>query len=225
MQDIDIDVYFIRHALTEENLRYTLIGRSNPALHPLGQTQASAVAAVLRTIEFAAVYTSPLQRAHDTAVAIARARQTAVPVLDVPDLRELDLGILDGVSSFAAYEQHRELMEQALAIAAPDEFSLPEGERRVDALERFQGALQTLVASAKAPLCIVTHGGVLGLWLARLHGQPLARFREWQPPHASITHAQMRGDGSAAVRKRGDTDHLPASLAAEIARTRAAYRR
>ncbi|MHB1629590.1 MAG: histidine phosphatase family protein [Bacilli bacterium] len=221
----DADVYFIRHAVTEENLRYTLIGRSNPPLHPLGQTQAAAAAAALRTIEFDAIYTSPLQRAHDTAVAIARAQRTSPAVVDVPDLRELDLGILDGVSSFTAYEQHRELMDQALSMEAPDEFSLPEGERRADALQRFHGALQTLAAAAAGPLCIVTHGGVLGLWLARLHSQPLARFREWQPPHASITRARVRSDGGADVQQRGDMSHVPASLAADIARARDARHR
>ena len=219
------DIYFIRHAITEENLRYVLIGRSNPPLHPLGQTQATAVAAALRPIDFDTVYTSPLQRAHDTAAAIAAARRPAAVVLDVPDLCELDLGILDGMSSLVAYAHHRELMDRALSIDAPDEFSLPQGERRTDALKRFHESLQTLVATATSPLCIVTHGGLLGLWLARLHGQPLARFREWQPPHASITHVHMRDDGSAELLKTGDMDHIAPALEAEISRARLAHHR
>lgn len=211
----DAMLYIVRHGLTEANLRYDLIGRADPPLHSLGRAQAAALGEALKECEFPTIYTSPKRRAAQTAAAIAAARTREAAVVEVANLREIDLGLVDGMSSFTAYDIHRDAMDQALAPDAPDEFCFPGGERRLDALVRFEAAVRE-IAQAGGAACMVTHGGVLGLWLARLHHQPLALFRAWQPPHGSLTQVHVNNEGTVRVIAFGDTSHIPPSLIRDI---------
>lgn len=85
-------IYIIRHGQTEMNSRRLLQGRSDHPLNAAGIAQAEAVAARLKGVAFAAVYTSPLVRAVQTARIIAPALE---PVPD-PRLIEMDCGPYEG---------------------------------------------------------------------------------------------------------------------------------
>jgi broad specificity phosphatase PhoE len=196
--------------VTQENLNYTLIGRTNPPLHPYGMLQAQAVADALGTIGLDALVASPLQRSLDTARAIA-AKHKKLEITTMDDLTEIDLGILDGMSAFTAYDQYRDIMDQALDVTLPD-FRFPQGESRRETLVRFQAAIDTLVSLyPDGNVCVVTHGGPLGLWLAHLHGDCIARFRYWQPAHGSITRV-IRDNQHYRLASHNKTQHLPKAL-------------
>ena len=80
-------LFLVRHA--EPSLTGTLLGQSDPPLSDRGRTGASTV---LRGIRLVRVYTSPLRRAAETAVLIAR----GAPVEVLEDLREISYGAWDG---------------------------------------------------------------------------------------------------------------------------------
>jgi len=71
------------------NREYRYIGATDEPLNTLGQTQAMQLAEALSVLPVAAVYSSPLQRAFDTALPVA-ARHT-LEVQRVDSLRECDL--------------------------------------------------------------------------------------------------------------------------------------
>jgi broad specificity phosphatase PhoE len=201
---------FVRHGVTAENLNYTLIGHTDPPLHEFGVLQAKAVANALQNVSIDCLYSSPLKRCLQTASVIAERRRN-LEINTCPALSEIHLGIVDGMSSFLAYERYKSLMDAALDDSLPD-FQFPSGESRSAALHRFQQGLESIVAKNKeGTVCIVSHGGPLGLWLADYYGDPLGRFRHWQPHHASIAHVTYR-NGKFDVEALDNTDHLSNGL-------------
>ena len=88
-------VTVVRHGQTVANETNTIQCQSDTALKPLGIKQAHCVAKRLQGVAFAAVYSSDLSRAMDTARIIAP-EQALIPT---PALREWNLGALHGISA------------------------------------------------------------------------------------------------------------------------------
>src|SRR5215469_15667131 len=85
------EVYLIRHGDALPAAEDIIAGDYDAqSLSALGRQQAQAVAERLRDVHLAAVYSSPIGRASETAEAIAAAQDLAVGI--EPDLREVGLG-------------------------------------------------------------------------------------------------------------------------------------
>jgi broad specificity phosphatase PhoE len=122
--------------------------------------QADTLANALASLDVAAVYTSPLRRALDTAQAVA-ARHGLAPVAQ-HDLREIDLGELDGVQ-FEAYPAEL----QAALLASPGSVQFPGGESYEQLRHRVTAALADLVARHdEDTVVVVSHAGAIRAALA-----------------------------------------------------------
>src|SRR5215207_4417571 len=106
-------ILLIRHAHTDAVGR-VLTGRAaHVPLSSVGRAQADRLGRALAVLPLAGVYTSPLERAVETARAIAR--HQAVAVLEDADLHEVDFGDwtgrtfqeLDDVEAWQAFNRHR----------------------------------------------------------------------------------------------------------------------
>lgn len=87
---------FVRHGESEANLDNVLVSyQGNPALTIEGLRQAELVASWWRKEEITAIYSSPLQRAQDTAQAFVKGHGELSVNLD-PRLHEIGLGRWDG---------------------------------------------------------------------------------------------------------------------------------
>ena len=90
-------VLLVRHGETEWNKSHRVQGgASDIPLNETGRKQAEALGLRLKKEEIQAIYSSPLKRALDTAQAIAQYHQLEIGL--EPDLRELDVGELEGVA-------------------------------------------------------------------------------------------------------------------------------
>lgn len=154
-------VILVRHGESVWNSQRRIQGSLDPELSPRGRRQTDLLVSHLRahlTPAVAAIYSSPLRRAAQTADQIAVAYQ--IPVVHEPDLREMSLGRWEGktVAEIQAtypgcYEQW---LEDPLAFPAPGGEDLRSFERRVvGVLERMQNT------QPKADLIVVSHGGVI----------------------------------------------------------------
>lgn len=205
------DFLLVRHAVTEENLTHRMIGVTNPPLHPWGYDQALHLATYLRDVPLKRIVASPLTRAFETARLISR-EHPHIQVETQAELTEVHLGIVEGMSSFVAYERHKPWMDQALLEDTPD-FAFPGGESRIHAEERIRSLLEKLAHETPIGLvCVVTHGGVLGLWRAALEGKPLGSFRKFQPSHASISHIRIKPRCTPEILDWSIELHLPLTL-------------
>ena len=157
----------VRHAETEERARGLCVGRLDVPLGKAGHRQAERLAAALADEQLAAVYTSPLARARDTAGPIGAA-QGVEPVV-VGALLELDFGELEGLPFERIEAEHPALF---LAwMETPDEVRFPGGESLEDLRARVLPAVARLRARHDGgAVAVVAHAGVLRVILAEALG-------------------------------------------------------
>lgn len=87
-------IYLIRHGETDWNLQQLLQGSTDIPLNENGLELARETAGGLSDVPFDLIYTSPLQRARQTAEIIRGERD--IPLLDEPRIREIGFGIYEG---------------------------------------------------------------------------------------------------------------------------------
>jgi broad specificity phosphatase PhoE len=142
----------IRHADTDAASQW-LAGRTpGVPLNARGRAQAAALCRRLRGESVTAVYSSPLERALDTARAIAIACGAGAVRVD-EGLTEIDFGewsgltfsVLQGREDWAAYN------------AARSSASIPGGESPRDAQARICSALSRIAAPGPATTVVVSH--------------------------------------------------------------------
>jgi len=97
----------VRHGEPDESMEGRCYGSLDVPLSAAGLRRAAAVGETLRSHEIEAVYSSPLQRAFDTARAVASAHGLEPIPRDA--LRELDFGELEGMSHEEIAAKHPEL--------------------------------------------------------------------------------------------------------------------
>ena len=151
---------FIRHGESEANLLNEF--SNGLGKHPLtekGRQQALELAQRLKGTPIAAGYTSPVLRAVQTAEILGAELGVECQVADA--LREFDVGILEGRSDEAAWQQFKQLFRAWMA-GRDLEQRIEGGESFLDIQRRFvpfvESLLQQYTGSA-AHLLLVGHGG------------------------------------------------------------------
>ena len=195
----------LRHGQTELSVQRRYSGRGNPALTELGRRQAEAAADyIARRGGIAAVITSPLQRAYETAAAVAKALKLDVVVDD--DLIETDFGAWEGLTFAEAAERNPELHPNWLrdtTVSPPDGESFASVQKRVrrvvDRIVAEYGGKTVLVVSHVTPIKTV-------LQLA-LDAGPNILYR-LHLDLASLSIAEFYPDGKASVRLVNQTAYL-----------------
>jgi broad specificity phosphatase PhoE len=127
-------------------------------------THAEHLAGALAPLDLAAIYTSPLARAVQTADAVA-ARHDLRPI-EVDALREIDFGDVDELA-FDAYPAEL----QTALIEAPGSARFPGGESYAELQARVCAALEEILAAHRGEtIAVITHAGpiraALAHWLA-----------------------------------------------------------
>ncbi len=149
-----LEIIIIRHGETAWNTSDIFRGRVPVELSELGFQQAEKLASYLSRKKIKAVYCSPLQRALQTAEAVARRQQvTAQPV---EDLTDLDFGQWEGVSVQEVKTKYAETYR--LWLERPDLAQVPGGESLQQARKRSLKALDKIIADNKeGVVAIITH--------------------------------------------------------------------
>ena len=178
----------VRHGETMANREFRYIGAADHALTEHGRAQAEQLAGALSTLPIAAVYSSPRQRACDTASPIAARHGLTVQVLY--DLREEDFGAWEGLSRsevMARDAGHLQAWERDTSIAPPAGESLDAMHRRVAA------AVEKLVqVHPDQNVVLVSHVGPIKAVLCAALGAPVSSaFRIFLDP-ATISVVDWR---------------------------------
>lgn len=188
-------VLLVRHAVTPTT-GVKLPGRA-PGLHLSddGRRQADAAASRLaRLPKLAAVYASPLERARETALPIARARGLALRI--ERDLSELDIGEWTGLSIKRASRKP----EWAIIQRHPSGFRFPGGESFLEMQTRMTAAVGRLVARHPGEIvAAVSHADPIKAAVAQALGTPLDLFQRIVIAPASISAVVYRPEGPAVL--------------------------
>lgn len=182
-------LFLVRHAETEWNREGRYQGQSDPPLSTRGEMQARLMADKLASLPIAAVFTSPLQRARYTALALsARMGRTAV---NDDRLMELGFGRWEGLTQLEVKSRWPEILR--LWKRAPDQVRFPGGEALNDLRCRVQSFLSD-VARHPGPVLAVTHEAVIRIAILELRGEPLSAYRRLHVANASVTAIPLRAD-------------------------------
>ena len=204
-------IVLIRHGQTAWNVATRIQGHTDEPLNERGRWQAAQTAQVLADAGFAAIYTSDLLRARDTALALAQAQPAAVAPVDVPDLRERHFGSFEG-ATFHEIDTQWPQAAQSWRQRELD-FAPPGGETLAQFNARVLSAATLLAARhAGQAIAIVSHGGVLDCLYRAAVGVALNAPRSWLLGNASINRLLYTGRGFTLVGWSDDA-HLALPLA------------
>jgi broad specificity phosphatase PhoE len=168
-----LEIIVIRHGETAWNTADIFRGRVQVELSESGLQQAEKLAGYLGRKKIKAVYCSPLQRAFQTAEAVARRQQvTAQPV---EDLTDLDFGQWEGVSVQEVKTKYAEIYR--LWLERPDLAQVPGGETLQEASKRSLKALDKIIADNKeGVVAVITHRVITKVLECALLGLDVSHF-------------------------------------------------
>ncbi|MBX9610430.1 MAG: histidine phosphatase family protein [Burkholderiales bacterium] len=194
----------IRHGETAWNVDTRIQGQLDIPLNDTGRWQAHRLALALAGEPIAAVYSSDLLRAWDTALSVADA--VGQPVVTDEGLRERGFGEFQG----RTYAEIEALWpEEALRWRKRDpHFAPPGGESLVALRERVTRTAHALAARhAGEQIVMVGHGGVMDVLYRVATGQDIQAPRTWALGNAAINRLLWTAEGFTLV-GWADTYHL-----------------
>ena len=155
-------LFLIRHGQTDWNLAGKLQGHADIPLNEKGRAQAQKLAQFLKEkhVSLAALYSSDLQRAHQTAQAISQV--FSLEIILASDLREGDFGKIQGLT----IKEYNEQYGSFNYLAMPEEI---EAEPRSKVIARVMSYLHMIVQKHQGQhVAVVTHGAALRSVLVHL---------------------------------------------------------
>ena len=200
-----VRVILVRHGQTEWNRLHQIQGsNSDTSLNKTGRQQVESLALRLKKEPIQAIYSSPLERARDTAQAIARYHR--LEINPEPDLREFDLGELEGTRIEDLNQSYREL----LLITREGETlpRVPGGESLKEVQQRAWNAVQRIVSRHnEGTIVIVSHYFALLTIICRGLNLPLLEMSRLRLDAASMSILTFNGQFSRLL-LLNDTCHI-----------------
>jgi len=198
-------IIFVRHGETEYNYESRYQGHTDSRLSELGRCQSARVVERLGAEKIAAVYSSDLVRACETAQAIAAPHNLAVRT--DADLRECAFGDWEGLTVKQISERYPDLYRNYTRDSVTHR--APNGER----LEDLQARVVRLVDSIAAAhpdetVVIVTHGGPIRAFFCHAFDAKLETFRKIRLDNCGITILSLGSDGRWLLETLNDAHHL-----------------
>ena len=200
----------IRHGNTASNAGggTRLSGRTDVPLSARGDEEVARLRQRLRrSPPFAAIYASPLQRAHRTAAALSEAGLG--PLRVCAGLQEIDCGTLDGLPLGEVQRRFPDVW--AANLRQDDErFCWPGGETYRAFRCRCLRAVRAVARAHRGDrVAIVTHAGVVSQIVGTLRGVSPARWECHRPMTSALTVIDW-SCGTGTVVTFDDRAHLPA---------------
>jgi probable phosphoglycerate mutase len=196
----------IRHGETAWNREKRMQGTTDTPLSEVGLVQAQALGRRLTRRAFAALYTSDLARARDTALAIAE--HTGRGAVTDPRLQERRFGIFEGLTVEEIVARYPE--EHARFTSRDPDYAVPGGESARSFTQRCIGCLAEIAGRHHgAEVVVVTHGLVLDSLYRAAHGLDHGARRPVPLINASLNVFGFDG-GAWRLELWGDVSHLAA---------------
>ena len=156
-------IYLIRHGQPDfPGGKKMCLGKTDLPLSKLGKLQGGLLLPYFKDKQIT-VFSSPLTRARQTAAMLER------PVAILPNLKELDMGRWDGLT----FDEIRLRFPELYAARATDKtIPFPDAEDKEVGLARFQDAVRQALDSCDGDVALVTHSGVMELFLGTTEKAP-----------------------------------------------------
>ena len=198
-----LHLMLVRHGETEWNKQRRYQGQLDIPLSTFGRQQAELLGERLIGKKIDALYTSDLSRTSETANIIAE--MCGLQVLPEPRLREMNFGVLEGLT----FEEGQAKYPEMIATWLDDYNQPPDGGEK---LEDFTGRIHSLLDDLKRKhdgdiLLLVTHGGFLGELLRQVFKLSLDGRWYFELENASLSEILIYEE-HLSLKKLNDTCHL-----------------
>lgn len=189
---------FIRHG-ENDFVKKGLLAGHTPGIHlnEKGRAQAQDLAESLKDVPIAAIYSSPLERAVETAAPLAKNRGLRIQVRR--GLIETDIGAWQG----RELKKLRKLPEWRVVQGAPSRFRFPDGESFAGQQVRVVAELEAICKAHKPEeiVACVFHADPIKLAIAFYLGMPLDNFQRIGVETGSVSVLHI-SDHSAVLVKQ-----------------------
>jgi 2,3-bisphosphoglycerate-dependent phosphoglycerate mutase len=192
-----VELILVRHALPVR--RENSVGPADPELSDEGIAQALLFAQYMESEHIDALYSSPLQRAQQTAAPLAQ-------------LKKMSPIVVDGVAEFDQHSNEYIPVEELKAANDPRWTEMINGtwtspDEAQEFTERVIEALEGIINDNRGGRVVVTcHGGVINEFLAHVLGLENRQF--FYPNYTSIHRIAASSSGHRSVLSINETAHL-----------------
>lgn len=174
-------VLLARHGETEDNRQARLQGQTDTPLSDAGRAQAGALAERVADAGIAALYSSGLSRAVETAATVGE--RLGVEVVIDPRLNEVAMGLWQGRRK--ADVEREEPQRWAAWRRGGAAFRFPAGESLGELQARVMAALEE-VRCGPVPALVICHGGCIRSAVAAASPRGLLAYHDIEPGIASV---------------------------------------
>ena len=177
-------------------------------LNERGQKQAQALGEALKEVLLKAIYSSPLERAMETAEPIATSHK--LEIIQESGLRDANVGKWEGKS----LKVLRLTNAWKVVQHSPSRFQFPEGESFIELQTRIANALEGIVKKHNKPkdiIAVVFHADPIKLAVAHFLGLPLDHFQRLSCETGSVSALYVGEMGANLIKlnQRPPFDFLP----------------
>ena len=198
-------VILVRHGQTVWNKVGRYQGQADIELSDLGREQAEYLANNFPADHIDGVYASPLERAMDTAAAVAKKFRMAVVPCD--EFKEIFFGKWEGLTYEEIHRDWADLHDDL--FNKPDELRCPSGEGFMDVQARAVKKLEQLVKQHEGQtIVIAAHGGVNRTMLCHVLGMPLRNMWRIRQDNTAVNIISFFENGKINVEVINSTAHL-----------------
>ncbi|MFW0870989.1 MAG: histidine phosphatase family protein [Patescibacteria group bacterium] len=207
---ISRNIYFVRHGQTDANVGdYPQANESKLTL--CGHNQAKVVADRVSKLSIDGIYTSPLQRAQETAEHISNALGLDYKTLDLLSERKKPSDLI-GLSRHKG--KGKEIYAQIEANWGKNDWHYSDEENFDDLYIRIEALIDYLENNTQGNILCVTHGYILRLIVCFLITRSrdsehyLQATKSLKFENTGITHAYIEGQNSWHFGSINDSTHL-----------------
>ncbi|MGR3741951.1 histidine phosphatase family protein [Companilactobacillus sp. DQM5] len=191
--------YFIRHGKTQWNLEGRYQGaHGDSSLLDESFEDIKHLSAFLRNIEFTKVYSSPLKRARITAETLIEDLKQEIPIVICDELREFDLGIMEGEKFKDMESKYPELILAFRNSPKDYHHEIVDGESFDEVISRTNRLIKDIAKDSDGSenYIVVSHGAALVAMIKSLIGEKLADLRkDGGLSNTSVTTVQTKNFG------------------------------
>lgn len=161
------DFYIFRHGETDYNLQNRWQGQGIDAdLNETGIKQAHALAEKVKNLGIEKIYSSPLKRAYQTALAVANATNTTIEIL--PELIEGSVGVCEGMNREDVKVKHPDIWDEWYGDKMDMNIRWPNGESKQEIQDRMFVAFDKMLTTKENIIGVASHGAAIRYFLIRL---------------------------------------------------------
>jgi alpha-ribazole phosphatase/probable phosphoglycerate mutase len=186
---VGLRIALVRHGASDVAVRGRCCGSLDPPLSDEGRRQMRYASRLLQRLAAVTIHASPRRRALDS----ARTLEMAAPIVVDDRLREIDFGLLEGLTYDEVAYRYPDVWRGWME--APVDVAFPQGERFDAFSTRVDLAVADLTTCHRGDaIVIVAHGGVNRLILARALGLELRHMFRLQQTCGAVSLIDYYGD-------------------------------